>query len=160
MPTEVVPRQGAPPAVPGVPNNPFIAPPPQGAQVVQGPLAVHQAAGTQVLPLPAAPQRHQGYSFETLMRLVVATMTSSLGSKFCACVIHIYSQAWLAVKEAVYLHNLFIFRRGTLAQLQFQLTSNTNCTPSSQLWHTSGRHSTSLGMVWSTTWTQRWGPMS
>ncbi len=34
----------------------------------------------------------------------------------CMCN-YIYSQAWLAVKEAVYLHNLFMFRRGTLAQL-------------------------------------------
>ena len=152
MPTQVVPIQAAPPT-PAIPQVPFITPVPRGAQVGPLPLAAGAGAGARLAP-PAAPQQRQGYSFETMMRMVVAAVTTSLGSKFCACAIHIYSQAWLAVKEAVYLHNLFIFRRGTLAQLQFQLMSDMNCTPSSQLWHTSGRHSTSLGMVWSTTWTQ------
>ena len=156
MPTQVVPSQGAP-ATPAIPLVPFIAPVPQGAQVALPP-APGPGAGAHVA-VPAAPQRRQGYSFKTMMQMVIVAVTTSLGSKFCACAIHIYSQAWLAVKEAVYLHNLFIFRRGTLAQLQFQLTSDTNCTPSSQLWHTSGRHSTSLGMAWSTTWTQPQVPM-
>ena len=91
MPTEVFPIQ-APVAPPAIPQRPFVTP------GVQAPPLAPGAGACPAVPAAAAPQ-YKGYPFETMMQMAVATVTTRLGSKFCACaIIFTLKPGWLSKK--------------------------------------------------------------